>query len=122
MPRQPERPKRPVRELFAKPRDAEDANRIAREVLGSEVAVNYTDMPKNIGEMGDSGVYAHTPIISVDSPDVLCGLLADPEALGIAANRICNETGAACRVLLDLTPQAGHFEADPMQARLIAVE
>lgn len=122
LPRKPERKKKPVRELFATPEDVVKANRIAQEMLGAEVEVNYTAMPKNIGVMGDTGVRTPTPVISVGSPDTLSTLLTDPQILGDAANRICNETGAACRVLLDLTPEAGHFEVEPTQVAPTVVE
>jgi GMP synthase PP-ATPase subunit len=122
LPRPAERPKKPIRELFATPQDVVKANRIAQKVLGAEAEVNYTAMPKNIGVMGDTGVRAPTPVISVGSTDNLRALLADPEVLAEAANRICNETGAACRVLLDLNPEAGHFEVEPTQDRPAVVE
>lgn len=122
LPRKPERPKKPVRELFATPQDVVRANRMAQEVLGTEVEVNYTAMPKNIGVMGDMGVRTPTPVISVGGMENLRTLLADPEVLAEAANRICNETGAACRVLLDLTPEVGHFEVQSTQDRPATVE
>jgi hypothetical protein len=52
------------RELFATPEDITRAHMIVEEELGPDFDVNYMGLPKNVGAMGDSGVRAHSVVIS----------------------------------------------------------
>lgn len=91
------------RELFARPEDEPKAQEIVDEVLGAGFLVDYTSLPKNVGVMGDEGVRGHTVAIISEDPEVVGRIIEDYDRLGRASSRICAETGAACRVVLDIT-------------------
>ena len=102
------------RELFATQEDIDTARQIVLEELGPGYEVNYTDLTKNVGVMGDERVFAHSVVISSLSANMLNPAdEKDGERLERTMLRICNETRAASRVLLDITPDNIHFEVDP---------
>ncbi len=104
--------KPPNSERFATPDEVVTAHRVIEEELGDNVDINFAGLPKNVGVKGDVRILGSSPIISTNSADKLQEIYSNPDHLALAANRICNETGSACRVFLDLTPDAGYFELD----------
>lgn len=102
--------KAPKAEWFATPEDIIAAHRIVEEELGEDIEVNYMGLPKNVGVMGDGRVYGNSVVISTPNRARFNEIYAKHEALDKVMQRICGETGAACRVFLDITPDAGYFE------------
>lgn len=100
----------PKAEFFASPEDIVAAHQIVEQELGEDIELNYTGLPKNVGIKGDSKFIGNSVILSAPNDERMQEIYADAERLGRVSNRICNETGAACRVFLDLTPDAGYFE------------
>lgn len=92
------------RELFATPEDQVIAQKIVDEELGPGFIVDYKDLPKNIGVIGDEGVRGHTLLIYSDVAEPAKFLAENSEVLAILSTRLCNETSAASRVLFDITP------------------
>jgi GMP synthase PP-ATPase subunit len=101
------------RELFATPEDIIRAHEIVEEELGGGFDVNYMGMPKNVGVMGDERVLGHSVVLSALGPNKLNpDDEEDSERLERVMLRICNETKAASRVLLDITPDNSYFRKD----------
>jgi GMP synthase PP-ATPase subunit len=85
------------------------AHQVAEAELGEDIDVNYTGLPKNVGVKGDTRIFGCSVVISAPSAERLKEIYSDHDQLSRAANLICNSTDSACRVFLDLTPEAGYF-------------
>jgi GMP synthase PP-ATPase subunit len=107
-------------ELFATPQDIVRAHQIVEEELGPDFDINYLGLPKNIGEHGDQGYYGHSLVISAATEADKRGVFDASQQsikeahplLAKVSKRLTNETGAATKVLIDITPNGGYFEID----------
>lgn len=108
--------KAPSTELTVTPEGLATAQQIIKEMLGDGFYLDYTVLPRNTGVMGDEGVRGYSPVISCGAENPAQFVTDNSELVSGVAQRICNETGGACRVLFDITPGGGEFEAiDPSQ-------
>lgn len=88
-------------------KDIVRAHEIVEAELGVDVDLNYTALPKNVGVKGDTRIHGCSVIILPPSSERLRELYEDGDTLARVSNLICNETDSACRVFIDLTPEAG---------------
>jgi hypothetical protein len=96
------------KDLFASPEDLIKAHQIVEDSLGAEFDITYLEFPLNKGLMGDEGVRGHSLMISAASSLAIRAIIeGDYEQLEQASNRLCNETGAASKVMIDITPLSG---------------
>ncbi len=82
------------------------------EMLGVGFYIDIMSLPKNVGEVGDEGVWGHTALISSDLSSPLDFYRGNDELLANVSIRICNEVTSVCRVLYDITLGGGKAEIE----------
>lgn len=95
--------RRSQRELIATEQDIERAHQIVYDELGGDFSLEYGTLPRSVGVLGDEGVRGDTLLIICNLADPVRFLTENYEKIEKTANRLCNETGAATRVLFDIT-------------------
>ncbi len=86
-------------------RDIEIASKIVIRELGEDFDIEYGELPRNVGVIGDEGVRGDTAMITSDEEHPAESLTPELfDKLGRLATQICNET-TVTKVLVDITPK-----------------
>ncbi len=107
---------KPNGELNGTPESIVIAYQIIEEELGEPFYLEYGELPKNVGIQGDARVYGDTVIIACEDKEALAILWKDQEKLERIATRLCNESFAVSKVILDILARPKSDSVDETKA------